>query len=143
MGAGYCNSSSCVVAWDTIVLEMIGKKVLPQNELNWGKPQVVRLKWKCTGTATACKKHDCSTEYRVKEKYGGWHDVQCGSTVIITVKKAEEQAKAELEVESGYSDLFGVDNGQSQWSNNDPQSPPPRCRKRRSEEGHEVGNDDR
>jgi len=35
---------------------------------------------------------------------------------LVTAKKAEERAKAELEVESGFVDLFGLDSGQSQRS---------------------------
>jgi hypothetical protein len=37
--------------------------------------------------------------------------------MLITVKKAEEHAKAELEVESNYGNLFRLDSSQSQ---NDP-----------------------
>ncbi len=47
----------------------------------------------------------------------------------------EDWAKAELEVESSYVDLFGIDNSQSQ---DDPLSPPPRHRKRCLGERHEV-----
>jgi hypothetical protein len=79
-------------------------------------------------------------EYRVKDKYSEWH-VQCNSIVIITLKKAGEQAKAELKVESGYVDLFGMDSSQSQRSNNNPPSPPPQHRKRCLEKRHEVGDD--
>ncbi len=53
--------------------------------------------------------------------------------------KSEEQKKAELEVESGYVNLFGLNSSQSQ---NNPPSPPPRCRKRFLEERHEVDDKD-
>ena len=48
IGAEYRKSSSRVVAWDNTALEMQAKNVHPMNGLIWGKPQVVRLKWKGT-----------------------------------------------------------------------------------------------
>jgi hypothetical protein len=48
----------------------------------------------------------------VKDKKGEWQ-VQCGCILLITVKKSEEQAKAELEVKSDYLDLVGLDSSQS------------------------------
>ena len=94
---------------------------------------------KCTGTPTTCNKHDYPAEYRVKDKYSKWH-TQCNSIVIITVEKAK-RAKAELEVESSFVDLFGLDSSQSQRSDAGPPSPPCRRRKRRLEERHDVAND--
>ena len=90
MCAEYHKSSSRVVAWDNTALEMQAKNVRPMNGLFWGKLQVVRLRWKCTGTPTAMNKHNYSTEYRVKDKRSEWH-VQCDCIVLVTVKKAEEQ----------------------------------------------------
>jgi hypothetical protein len=43
-------------ACDNMVQEMEGKKVYPKNGLYWGTPQVVYLKWKCTGTPIAVDK---------------------------------------------------------------------------------------
>ena len=103
---------------------MSDKNVLPKNDLYWGKPQVVRLKWKCTGTPTACNKHDYPTEYGGNDKYGEWH-TQFDSIVIIPLKKAKERAKVELEVESIFVDFFGLDSSQSQRSDDGPPSPPP------------------
>jgi hypothetical protein len=134
MKMDYHESSARVVACDDTVLEMQEKKVRPKNGLFWGKPQVVRLKWKCTGVPTTVNKHDYPTEYWVKDKRGEWH-VQCDCILLITVKKAEERAKAELEMESDYVDLFEIDRRQSQ---NDPPSPLPQCRKRLLEEWHEM-----
>ena len=57
------------------------------------------------------------------------------------MKKAKEQAKAELEAESSFVDLFGLDSSQSQRSDAGPPSPPCRRRKRRLEERHDVAND--
>jgi hypothetical protein len=138
MKENYCKSSAHVVVWDNTVLEMMKKKVRPKNGLFWGKPQVVQLKWKCTGTPTSVKKHDYLTEYKVKDRQGEWH-VQCNCIVLITVNKAEDQAKVELEVKSGYVDLFGIDSSQSQ---DNPLSPLPRRRKRCLEERHKVDNKD-
>ena len=110
---------------------MQAKNVRPVNGLFGGEPQVVRLRWKCTCTPTALNKHDYPTEYRVKDKRGEWH-VQCDCIVLVTVRKAEERKQAELEVESSYVDLFGIDSSQSQRSDGPP-SPPPRRRKKREE----------
>jgi hypothetical protein len=54
----YRKSCALVVAWDDTVQEMEAKKVQSKNRLFWGKPQVVWLKWKCTGMPTAVNKHD-------------------------------------------------------------------------------------
>jgi hypothetical protein len=121
MKVDYRESSTCIVAWDSTALEIQEKKEHPKNGLFWGKPQVVRLKWKCTGMPTTVKKHDYPTDYRVKDRRGEWH-VQYNCIMLITVKKAEEWAKVELEAESNYVDLFGFNSSQSQ---NDPPSPPP------------------
>jgi hypothetical protein len=50
--------------------------------------------------------------------------------VIVTVRKAEERTQAELEVATSYVDLFGIDSSQSQRSD-DPPNPPPRRHKKR------------
>ena len=131
MGEDYRESSACVVAWDDTALEMQRQNVRPLNGLFWGERQVVRLRWKCTGTPTAVKKHD-PMEGKVRDKRGDWH-VQCDCIVLVTVRKAEERTQAELEVKSSYMDLFGVDSSQSQSQRSDPPSPPPRRRKKREE----------
>ena len=135
MGADYRESSSRVVALDDTALEMQEKNVRPVNGLFWGEPQVVRLRWKCSGTPTAVNKHDYPTEYKVRDKRGVWH-VQCDCIVIVTVRKAEERTQAELEVATSYVDLFGIDSSQSQRSD-DPPSPPRRRRKKRRSEDRE------
>jgi len=132
MGAEYRESSSRVIAWDDTALEMQVKNVRPVNGLFWGKPQLVRLRWKCTGTPTAVNKHDYPTEYRVKDKRGEWH-VQCNCIVLDTIKKAEEQMRTELELGTSYVNLFGIDSSQNQRSD-DPPSPPRRRRKKRHSE---------
>jgi hypothetical protein len=133
MGAEYRESSLRVIAWDNTALDMQAKNLRPVNGLFWGKPQVVRLKWKCTGKPTAINKHDYPTGYKVRDNRDVWH-VQCNCIVIVTVRKAEERTQAELEVATSYVDLFGIDSSQSQRSDDPPS--PPRCRrkKRRSED---------
>jgi hypothetical protein len=142
IGAEYRESSSRVVAWDNTALAMQAKNVRPVNGLFWGEPQVLRLRWKCTGTPTAVNKHDYLAEYKVRDKRGVWH-VQCNCIVIVMVRKAEERTQAELEVVTSYVDLFGIDSSQSQRSD-DPPSPPRRRKKRRSEdrEDRHVVDDD-
>ena len=138
MGEDYRESSACVVAWDDTALEMQRQNVRPLNGLFWGERQVVRLRWKCTGTPTAVKKHDYPTEYKVRDKRGDWH-VQFDCIVLVTVRNAEERTQAELEVESSYMDLFGVDSSQSQSQRSDPPCPPPRrCKKREERHAHAV-----
>ena len=116
-----------------MALEMQEKNVRPVNGLFWGKPQVVRLRWKYMGTPTAVNKHDYPTEYRVKNKQGEGH-VQCNCIMLVIVKKAEERTQAELEVGTSYVNLFGIDSSQSQRSDNPPSPPRCRCKKRRSED---------
>jgi hypothetical protein len=118
----YSKSSTRIVTLDDTALEMMEKKVHTKNGLFWGKLQVVRLKWKCTGTPTTVNKHDYQMEYKVKDRGGEWH-VQCNCIVLITVKRLEDRAKAELEVECGYLNLFGINSSQSQ--DNPPSTPPP------------------
>jgi len=134
MGKNYRESSAHVVAWDDTALEMQRQNVRPLNGLFWGKQQLVRLRWKCTGTPTAVKKHNYLTEYKVRDKRGVWH-VQCHCIVLVTVRKAEGRTQVELEVESSYMDLFGVGSSQSQSQSqrSDSPSPPPRRRKKREE----------
>jgi hypothetical protein len=90
-----------------------------------------------TPTPTRVDKHDYPTEFKVKDNKGEWH-VQCDCIVLLTVKKAEEQTQAEVEVVSSYVDLFGIDSSQSQRSD-DPPSPPPRRRKAQEERGEAHG----
>ena len=138
MGENNCESSARIVAWDDTALEMQRQNVRPLNGLFWGKRQVVRLRWKCTGTPTAVNKHNYPTEYKVRDKRGVWH-VQCDCIVLVTARKAEERTQAELEVESSYMDLFGVDSSQSQSQRSDPPSSPPcRCKKREERHAHVV-----
>ena len=95
---------------------------------------MARLRWKCTGTPAATDKHHYPMEYSVRDKIGKWH-IQCDCTVIVTLQRAETRVIAELEVKTSFVDLFGIDSSQSQ---DDPLSPPPRCRKRKLEERHKV-----
>jgi hypothetical protein len=137
MGQHYHKSSTRIIAWDNTVQKMEGKKVYLQNGLYWGKPQVVHLRWKCTGTPIAVNKlnYPRPLAYRVKMR-GEWHR-QCNCIVLITVQSAENCVMSELEVKSSFIDLFGVDSSQSQ---DDPPTPPPQHRKRKLEERHEVDN---
>jgi hypothetical protein len=50
--------------------------------------------------------------------------MQCNCMVIVIVKKAEERAQVEVEVESSYVDPFGIDRSQSQRSDDPPSSKP-------------------
>ncbi len=53
---GYSASSHRAVAYNDVAQEMQEKKVLPKHKLFWGAPQVVRIKWECTGTTTIFKR---------------------------------------------------------------------------------------
>jgi hypothetical protein len=133
MGAEYRESSSRIVSWDDTALAMQAKNVRPVNGLFWGKLQVARLMWKCTGTPTAMNKHDYPTGYKLRDNRGEYQ-VQCDCIVIVTVRKEEERTQAELEVATSYVNLFGIDSSQSQRSEDPPPSPPRRRRKKRRSE---------
>jgi hypothetical protein len=70
---------------------------------------------------------------------GEWHR-QCDCIMLITLQIAENCVASELEVNSGFFDLFGVDSSQSQ---DDSPTPPPQCRKRKSKERHEVDDENK
>ncbi len=135
MGQHYHMGSACVITWDDTVQEMEGKKVYPQNGLYWGKPQVAHLKWKCTGTPIAVNKlnYPRPLAYCLKMMVE-WHR-QCNCIMLITLQSVENCVANELEVNSGFVDLFGVNSSQSQ---DNPLTPPSRCRKRKLEERHKV-----
>ncbi len=85
----YHESCIRVITWDNTAQEMQAKKVHSKNGLFWGKPQVVRLKRKCTGMPTAVNKHNYSMEYSVCDQQEKWH-MQCNCIMIIIVKRAED-----------------------------------------------------
>ena len=82
MGVAYSSSSHCTVAYDDVAQEMQEKKLHPQNNLYWGAPQVVYLKWECAGAAESFK-HDYKIDYvNVVNKERRNH--QCHSVVIVS-----------------------------------------------------------
>ena len=48
---------------------MQAEKVLPENKLYWGEPQVVHLKWECTGIPKIFK-GDYPIDYIFKDSSG-------------------------------------------------------------------------
>jgi hypothetical protein len=125
MKKNYSETSSRVVAYDDVAQKMQAKKVLPENKLYWGDPQVVRLKWECTGTPNVFK-GDYAIDYVVRDD-SGRKNRQRNTILIVRVKKAQERAAAAAEVVSGVISLLGAF---SQGSSND--SPPPRTRPQES-----------
>jgi hypothetical protein len=83
----YHEDSARIIAWDDTVQEMEAKKVHPNNGLYWGTPQVVYLKWNCTGNPIAVNKLNYQMPYRVKI-HGEWH-MLCNCIMLITVQSAE------------------------------------------------------
>ncbi len=55
MKGEYSASSHRAIACDDVAQEMHEKKILPKRKLYWGAPQVVCLKWECTGGTTIIK----------------------------------------------------------------------------------------
>ena len=53
---GYSASSHRAVAYDDVAQEIQEKKIRPEHKLFWGAPQVVRIKWECTGATTIFKR---------------------------------------------------------------------------------------
>jgi hypothetical protein len=99
------------------------KKVCPEHKLFWGAPQVVRIKWECTG-ATAIIKRDYKIDY-VNVDSSRRRNRQCNSVIIVQVKSAKEHAATEAEVNTGQISLFGAFSQSSHVSIGNPPSPPP------------------
>ncbi len=144
MKNGYSASSHRAVAYNDVVQEMQEKKVRPKHKLFWGAPQVVRIKWECTGT-TAIFKRDYEIDcINVDSK--GRRNRQCNSVLIIQVKRAKERAATEAEVDAGQISLF-VAFSQSSNTSDGPPSPPPQCKSQQLKSqppaaGHRVDEDD-
>ena len=134
MGRDYSTTNSRVVAYDDVAQEMIEKKVLPESNLYWGEPQVVRLKWECTGTPQVFK-GDYPIDYVARDS-SGRRNRQRNTILIVRVKKAKERAAATAKAVVGEISLLG---DFSQGSSNG--SPLPRRQKRARRE-HEVRDDD-
>jgi hypothetical protein len=144
---GYSASSHRTVAYDDVTQEMQDKKMRPEHKLFWGAPQVVRLKWECTG-ATAIFKRDYPIEYVIVDSKRR-KNRQCNSVLIVQVKRAKERAETEAEVDTGQISLFGAFSQGSNASDGPP-SPPPRRKSPRHNTpppaaaagGHRVDEDD-
>jgi hypothetical protein len=137
-------SSHRAVAYDDVAEEMQEKKVRPEHKLFWGAPQVVRIKWECTG-AIAIFKRDYEIDY-VNVDSKGRRNRQCNSVLIVQVKSAKERAATEAEVDAGQISLFGAFS-QSSNANDGPPSPPPRRKSPRLKSpppaaGHRVDEDE-
>ena len=103
---GYSASSHHAVAYDDVAQEMQEKKIRPEHKLFGGAPQVVRIKWECTG-ATAIIKRDYPIDYIIVDSKRR-DNRQCNSVLIIQVKRAKERAETEAEVDSGQISLLGA-----------------------------------
>jgi hypothetical protein len=120
---GYSASSHRAVAYDDVAQEMQAKKIRPEHKLFWGAPQVVRIKWECTGAIVIIKR-DYPIDYVIVDSKGR-KDRQCNSVLIVQVKRAKERAATEAEVDTGQISLFGAFR-QSSNASDGPPSPPPR-----------------
>ena len=87
-------------------------------------PQVVRIKWECTG-ATAIIKRDYKIDY-VNVDSSRRRNRQCNSVIIVQVKRVKERAATEAEVNTGQISLFGTFSQSSHVRIGNPPSPPPR-----------------
>lgn len=131
MGTDYSTTHTRVIAYDDVAQEMLEKKVISESKLYWGEPQVVRLKWECTGTHKIFK-GDYAIDYVVRDP-SGRKNRQRNTILIVRVKKAKERSAAAAEVVVKEISLLGVF---SQGSSND--SPPPRHKRARPKGRHEV-----
>jgi hypothetical protein len=122
MGNAYSPSNHCIIAYDNIAQEIFAKKIRPNNKLIWGAPQVMCIKWKCTGTPTIFK-HDYPIDY-VAVDLNVRRNRQQNTIIIIKLKKVKERT-AVAEVGIRQLDIFGAF---SQGSSN--LTPPP-CNARR------------
>ena len=142
----YSKASHRAVAYDDVVQEMHEKKICPKHKLYWGAPQVVRLKWECTGAITIIKRNYEIDYVNVNSK--GRKNRQCNSVVIVQAKKAKERAEMEAEVTAEQISLFGTFSQSSHGSSGNPPSPPPRRKSQQrnnnnNNRGHEVDDDDK
>jgi hypothetical protein len=145
LGGKYISSSHRAVAYDDIAQEMQGKNIRPENHHFWGAPQVVRLKWECTG-AFKIVKRDYEISY-VNVDSRNNKNRQCNSVLIVQVKKAKERAATEAKVNKGQMSLFGSFSQGSHGSSGNPPSPPPRRKSPRlsppaAAAGHRVDDED-
>ena len=144
MKNGYSASSHRAVAYDDVTQKMQEKKVCPEHKLFWGAPQVVRIKWECTGTTSIFKRNypiDCVNVDSSRRR-----NCQCNSVLIIQVKRAKERAATEAEVDAGQISLF-VAFSQSSNTSDGPPSPPPQRKSQQLKSqppaaGHRVDEDD-
>ena len=131
MGTDYSTTHTRVIAYDDVAQEMLEKKVISESKLYWGEPQVVRLKWECTGTHKIFK-GNYAIDYVMRDS-SGRKNRQRNTILIVRVKKAKERSAAAAEVVVKEISLLGVF---SQGSSND--SPPPRHKRARPKGRHEV-----
>ncbi len=131
MGRDYSETNSRVIAYDDVAQEMIKNKVLPVSKLYWGEPQVVRLKWECTGTHRIFK-GDYAIDYVTRDS-SGRKNRQRNTILIVRVKKAKGRSAVAAEVVAKEISLLGKF---SQGSSND--SPPPRHKRACPNGRHEV-----
>ena len=125
---------------------MQAKKIRPKHKLFGGAPQVVCIKWECTG-ATVINKRDCDypIDYVIVDS-GKRKNRQRNSVLIFQVKRAKEHAATEAEVDTGQISLFGAFS-QSSNASDGPPGPPPRRKSSRLRSpppaaGHRVDEDD-
>jgi hypothetical protein len=131
MGTDYSTTHTRVIAYDDVAQEMLEKKVISESKLYWGEPQVVRLKWECTGTHKIFK-GGYAIDYVVMDS-SGRKNRQRNTILIVRVEKAKERLAAAAEVVVKEISLLGVF---SQGSSND--GPPPRHKRARPKGRHEV-----
>ena len=98
MGTDYSTTHTRVIAYDDVAQEMLEKKVISESKLYWGEPQVVRLKWECTGTHQIFK-GDYAIDYVVRDS-SGRKNRQRNTILIVRVKKAKERSAARVAITS-------------------------------------------
>ena len=75
---------------------MQDKNLRPENQHFGGAPQVVRLKWECTGTHRIFK-GDYAIDYVARDS-SGRKNRQRNTILIVRVKKAKERSAAAAQV---------------------------------------------
>ena len=88
---GNSASSHRAVTYNDVTQEIQEKKIRPEHKLFWGAPQVVHIKWECTG-ATTIFKRDYPIKYVIVDSKGR-KNRQCNSVLIVQVKRAKERAE--------------------------------------------------
>ena len=119
MGSKFCESSSCVMAFNNSVQAMYRDKVTPDAEGQyWGAPQVIHLREKCTGTPVINVYPYC-TSFKIKGAR------QYNTLAHCRVQLAVQRISRLAPTHSPVINLFDIQSSQESHDHDDRGHPPP------------------